>query len=1219
LELSLAISNILDVEFKNMTNLSEIKSFNPDAFSTYVVSPSPNIPSHKQLYVTVKNGVLYNALQTTLIKYPCKKTTSSLRTDGSVSVIKSGAFSNATNLTYIDSNRIATIEPEAFINCTRLRAIEFRVFIRNIGNNAFEGAFDGTFSYNGIRFNTDDGLTIGENAFKNSALTEATYNNSFNLNPELYRNSPDISNNIVGFYGKPNVTIDIITKHFRPYNTNSQTSVLWSSTDLIFNAQIVRIQNYNTIAQNAFKSATGIQAVNFVDNDVRRIQEGAFQDCSNLRTFTIPPRVRYINTKVFEGTTQLSTITLHDGITEIRQEAFTNSGITNITFSKTLTEIGKGAFENCTNLQTLLIPPSIASIGNGAFINCNGLQTVTFEETTNLDSLDLTDGTGKEFYGATNVTIGVNTHVYDVSEYNVIDGFIPRSATTLRLLWGPMTTDNYFNTRAINGNYTIILIDYTIQEVNRLTLFGSRVPNLARVLLSSSDLPYGIVSPNSKLETYVVTAYGNFYVAVAYGIPFLDEWSYNDIPNSAIVDTTTLFVAGTQRNWVQYLLNTLPRDRKYMSTLANEVVLQDIGSTNPSSPLEFIDTRYTSVVRIRNNIRKVTIRGQITEISNLNAIFPNLEEVVFNGTSGLYTLGDKCIGNRQTSVTIPSTVNSISSGFARGAPNLTTVTFESSVNLNVLGVTPGLNKNFFGASKVDIYVNTWVFRGEGELTGAYENFNSEYDRAENAIVYDYTSIGESAFQLAFKMKTILLSDSITRIGANAFANSGIIEIVIPRNVVSIGSRAFNFSLVWAQFTGERSITFPDSSILETIGEYAFEYTNIRSIRIPATVTHIGEGAFSGNTLLSSVTFVDGCRITTITKKMFAGCANLTSITIPAGVTTIEEDAFSGCQNLSSVIFAPGSKLTTIGFNAFHHCADLTSISFPLSLTSIGAYAFANSGLTSLYFPTDMLCTLGHYAFGYLVNTLTEVTFQPPMSDISMDRSDTEFTGGRNGGFVFMDTVIEKLNMTSYDVEYFDLSLSYISDSSYVVTRFFGASGEALFNDTTPSNVPICFPAGTPVRTNLGDVAIDKLDPDIHTIRDKRIVAITQSQPLHTYIVNIEKNALAVNVPSNNTRISKEHKVYYKGQMVKAKDLVKLCKGVTKIPYTGEILYNVLMEEHDKMMINNLICETLHPENIMAKIHNGNYNTQEKKRMYAKLSKLIENGDMVEYNKFYKSI
>ena len=29
-----------------------------------------------------------------------------------------------------------------------------------------------------------------------------------------------------------------------------------------------------------------------------------------------------------------------------------------------------------------------------------------------------------------------------------------------------------------------------------------------------------------------------------------------------------------------------------------------------------------------------------------------------------------------------------------------------------------------------------------------------------------------------------------------------------------------------------------------------------------------------------------------------------------------------------------------------------------------------------------------------------------------------------------------------------------------------------------------------------------------------------------------------------------------------------------------MLYNVLMEEHDKMVVNNLICETLHPENGM---------------------------------------
>ena len=30
-----------------------------------------------------------------------------------------------------------------------------------------------------------------------------------------------------------------------------------------------------------------------------------------------------------------------------------------------------------------------------------------------------------------------------------------------------------------------------------------------------------------------------------------------------------------------------------------------------------------------------------------------------------------------------------------------------------------------------------------------------------------------------------------------------------------------------------------------------------------------------------------------------------------------------------------------------------------------------------------------------------------------------------------------------------------------------------------------------------------------------------------------------------------------------------------------------------MIVNNLICETLHPENIVAKIYNGNFQTAEK--------------------------
>jgi hypothetical protein len=84
-------------------------------------------------------------------------------------------------------------------------------------------------------------------------------------------------------------------------------------------------------------------------------------------------------------------------------------------------------------------------------------------------------------------------------------------------------------------------------------------------------------------------------------------------------------------------------------------------------------------------------------------------------------------------------------------------------------------------------------------------------------------------------------------------------------------------------------------------------------------------------------------------------------------------------------------------------------------------------------------------------------------------------------------------------------------------------------------------------------------------------------------VQFEKNALGKNMPSERTLISQNHIIFYKGQQIKAKDFVNDFEDVKKVPYKGEVLYNVLLEEHDKMMVNNLICETLHPNNMVAKI------------------------------------
>jgi hypothetical protein len=145
---------------------------------------------------------------------------------------------------------------------------------------------------------------------------------------------------------------------------------------------------------------------------------------------------------------------------------------------------------------------------------------------------------------------------------------------------------------------------------------------------------------------------------------------------------------------------------------------------------------------------------------------------------------------------------------------------------------------------------------------------------------------------------------------------------------------------------------------------------------------------------------------------------------------------------------------------------------------------------------------------------------------------------------------------------------------------------------------ICFVAGTLITTDQGIIAIEKINPDIHTIDGKKITGITQTISSYDFIVCFEKHALANNVPSRKTLMTHGHEVFYNGKMIKAIDFINKNENVYKVKYRGEILYNVLMEKHDKMEVHNMICETLNPENPIAKLYimMKNSTPEEQKRM-----------------------
>lgn len=187
------------------------------------------------------------------------------------------------------------------------------------------------------------------------------------------------------------------------------------------------------------------------------------------------------------------------------------------------------------------------------------------------------------------------------------------------------------------------------------------------------------------------------------------------------------------------------------------------------------------------------------------------------------------------------------------------------------------------------------------------------------------------------------------------------------------------------------------------------------------------------------------------------------------------------------------------------------------------------------------------------------------------------------------------NFSGYSVS---LSADGLTDGLTVAIGAYGNSGYKghvriyKWNDLTPI-VPICFVAGTPVVTDQGTIAIDKISINKNTIRGKKIVAITKTVTIEDKIVCIEKDALGINIPSQKTFISRNHKLFFNKQMIKAKSLIGQVDGVYNKKYNGEVLYNVLLETHSKMMVNNLTVETLDPTNYVAKLYNGS-RTEEKR-------------------------
>ncbi|MBO5866600.1 MAG: leucine-rich repeat protein, partial [Clostridia bacterium] len=250
---------------------------------------------------------------------------------------------------------------------------------------------------------------------------------------------------------------------------------------------------------------------------------------------------------------------------------------------------------------------------------------------------------------------------------------------------------------------------------------------------------------------------------------------------------------------------------------------------------------------------------------------------------------------------------------------------------------------------------------------------------------------------------------IVEFGNYAFAGCSKLPVLkIPASVTTVGDKVFSGC------AGANSAVIEDAENTLTFGVAVFENcTNLREVRIPARVTAMPEGMFPGCASLRNVFVdennttlkdIDGVLFTKDGKKLlFFSPVRGGEYEVPAGVEEIGANVFQGNTALTGITF--GTDVKTIGAYAFDGCTGLAqkTITIGKNVTYIGEYAFRNAKLYKLFFE---------------------------------EGGTEELVMGKGAFFNGVYNTTTSTSSTNYFVLAFPARLKVISDSAFETSRFY---------------------------------------------------------------------------------------------------------------------------------------------------------------------------------------
>lgn len=140
-------------------------------------------------------------------------------------------------------------------------------------------------------------------------------------------------------------------------------------------------------------------SITFSNSKVAKIGNYAFHNCTDLKKFELPSTVTEIGFFAFSNCNNLtdaiynstifarlpkssSSYEVKDGIKSIASGAFRQcSNLSSVSLPSSITKIGESAFAGCSALTSITIPSKTESIGDYAFHNCSKLTSIYIEST----------------------------------------------------------------------------------------------------------------------------------------------------------------------------------------------------------------------------------------------------------------------------------------------------------------------------------------------------------------------------------------------------------------------------------------------------------------------------------------------------------------------------------------------------------------------------------------------------------------------------------------------------------------------------------------------------------------------------------------------------------------------------------------------------------------------------------------------------------------------